>query len=112
VDFAVVLAAAPSFCEPANRKETDVSDLNNDAPNFGQPTGGPAGATTTPMQPVADKPAQDHPDGLIQKVEGVVEQAVEDAIQKVESIVGGAIDTVADAAKRTLGDDGSKRSDP
>jgi hypothetical protein len=63
------------------------------------------------MQPSAGKPAQDHPDGLIQKVEGVVEQAVEDAIQKVEEVVGGAIDTVADAAKRTLGDKGDGRSD-
>ena len=88
-----------------------MSDQNNDAPTFGQSSGGPAGATTPAMQPMADKPAQDHPDGLIQKVEGVVEQAVEDAIQKVEGIVGGAIDTVADAAKRTLGDDGNKRSD-
>ncbi len=80
-----------------------MSDQLDEQTNLGQATSG----DITPAQTSPTGGSQQRPDGLIQKVEGVVEQAVEGAIQKATDVVDGAIDTVADAAKRALGGDTS-----
>ena len=81
----------------------------NDQNNFGQTNSGAVEGNTPEEQPTAsdgqqsDQQSQEQPDGLIQKVEGKVEEVLEGAIQKTTEVVDGAIDAVADAAQRALG---------
>jgi hypothetical protein len=81
----------------------------NDQNNFGQTNSGAVEGNTPEEQPTAtdrqptNQQSQEQPDGLIQKVEGKVEEVLEGAIQKTTEVVDGAIDAVADAAQRALG---------
>jgi hypothetical protein len=81
----------------------------NDQNNFGQTNGGAIEGNTPEDQPTAGdgqqsvQQSQEQPDGLIQKVEGKVEEVLEGAIEKTTEVVDGAIDAVADAAQRALG---------
>ena len=90
------------------RSSTEGHDLN-DQNNFGQTNSGAVEGNTPEEQPTAtdrqpsNEQLQEQPDGLIQKVEGKVEEVLEGAIQKTTEVVDGAIDAVADAAQRALG---------
>lgn len=80
-----------------------------DQNDFGQTNGKPVEGNTPEEQPTAShgrqtaQQSQEQPDGLIQKVEGKVEEILEGAIQKTTEVVDGAIDAVADAAQSALG---------